>query len=193
MMRRGWGVAVGALVLMSSLSACVPVVVAGAGAAAMVGTDRRTTGSYTDDQTFEVKLAGQIADKVPGVHVNVTSFNRAVLLTGEVPDDNARAQVDFLARAQPGVRKLYNYVVIAPNSTLGNRLNDSGLSTKVRTRLLQNKNFSSNHIKVVTERGEVYLLGLVSEAEGQEAAQLASETSGVLKVVTLYEYLDQAR
>ena len=159
----------------------------------MVGTDRRTTGSYTDDQTFEVKLAGQIADKVPGVHVNVTSFNRAVLLTGEVPDDNARAQVDFLARAQPGVRKLYNYVVIAPNSTLGNRLNDSGLSAKVRTRLLQGKNFSSNHIKVVTERGEVYLLGLVSEAEGQEAAQLASETSGVLKVVTLYEYLDQAR
>ena len=177
MMRRRLSAAVGALALVSSLSACVPAVVAGAGAAAMVGTDRRTTGSYTDDQTFEVKLAGQIADKVPGVHVNVTSFNRAVLLTGEVPDDNARAQVDFLARAQPGVRKLYNYVVIAPNSTLGNRLNDSGLSAKVRTRLLQGKNFSSNHIKVVTERGEVYLLGLVSEAEGQEAARSMSVPS----------------
>ncbi len=193
MMRRRLSAAVGALALVSSLSACVPAVVAGAGAAAMVGTDRRTTGSYTDDQTFEVKLAAQIAEKAPGVHINVTSFNRAVLLTGEAPDENARAQADFLARALPGVRKLYNYVVIAPNSTLGNRLNDSGLSAKVRARLLQGKNFSSNHIKVVTERGEVYLLGLVSEAEGQEAAQLASETSGVLKVVTLYEYLDQAR
>lgn len=193
MMRQGLCAAVGALAVALSVSACVPAVVAGAGAAAMMGTDRRTTGSYTDDQTFEVKLAAQIAEKVPGVHVNVTSFNRAVLLTGEAPDENARAQVDFLTRALPGVRKLYNYVVIAPNSTLGNRLNDSGLSTKVRARLLQGQYFSSSHIKVVSERGEVYLLGLVSDIEGREAAQLASETAGVLKVVTLYEYLDQTR
>ncbi len=192
-MRRAAYAALGALTLAGALSACVPVVVAGAGAAAMVGSDRRTTGTYTDDQTFEVKLGAQIAEKVPAAHVNVSSFNRALLLTGEAPDEAARAQIDFLARALPGVRKVYNYVVVAPNSTLGNRLNDSGLGAKVRARLLQGKNFSSNHIKVVTERGEVYLLGMVSEAEGLEAAQLASETAGVLKVVTLYEYLDLSR
>lgn len=192
-MRRAAYAALGALTLAGALSACVPVMVAGAGAAAMVGSDRRTTGTYTDDQTFEVKLGAQIAEKVPGAHVNVSSFNRALLLTGEAPDEAARAQIDFLARALPGVRKVYNYVVVAPNSTLGNRLNDSGLGAKVRARLLQGQNFSSTHIKVVTERGEVYLLGMVSEAEGLEAAQLASETAGVLKVVTLYEYLDLSR
>ncbi len=192
-MRRRLAVALCVLAAVPTLSACVPAVVAGAGAALWVGNDRRTTGSYADDQTFEVKLASQISSKTPGAHVNVSAFNRAILLTGEVPDEQARAQADFTARALPGVRKLHNYLVIAPNSTLGNRLNDSGLSTKVRARLLEGKNFSSNHFKVVVERGEVYLLGLVSDVEGEEAARLASETSGVQKVVTLYEYLNERR
>ena len=128
--------------LTNGLTACVPMAI-------------------VDDQSLEFRLGQQIGQRVPDAHININSYNRAVLLTGEVPDEAARQQVEFLAQAQPGVRKAFNHTVVAPNASVGNRLNDSSLTTKVKARLVESSQISSNHVKVVSERGQVYLLGRV--------------------------------
>lgn len=175
--------------LTNGLTACVPMAIGAAGSAALAGTDRRPAGAYVDDQSLEFRLGQQIGQRVPDAHININSYNRAVLLTGEVPDEAARQQVEFLAQAQPGVRKAFNHTVVAPNSSVGNRLNDSSLTTKVKARLVESSQISSNHVKVVSERGQVYLLGLLTEAEAAEASRIASQTAGVVRVVTLFEFL----
>ena len=175
--------------LTNGLTACVPMAIGAAGSAALAGTDRRPAGAYVDDQSLEFRLGQQIGQRVPDAHININSYNRAVLLTGEVPDEAARQQVEFLAQAQPGVRKAFNHTVVAPNASVGNRLNDSSLTTKVKARLVESSQISSNHVKVVGERGQVYLLGLLTEAEAAEASRIASQTAGVVRVVTLFEFL----
>ena len=173
------------------LHGCVPLIAGGAaGSALLVGSDRRSSGAHVDDQTLEVKIGQQIGAEQPDAHVNVTSFNRAVLLTGEAPDAASKTRIELIARGMPNVRRVFNELVIAPPSTLGNRLNDTSLTTKVKTRMLENREFAPNHVKVISERGEVFLLGLVTPTEGNTAARIASETAGVLKVHTLFEYLD---
>ncbi|ACO75999.1 Probable hemolysin [Laribacter hongkongensis HLHK9] len=147
------GMAVAATILASQLAACVPLVAAGAGGAVLVGADRRSSGVYVDDQTTEVKLAQQVSSGYPAAHVNVTSYNRAVLLTGEVPDEATRAGVELLARGMPNVRDVYNKTVVAGASSLGDRLNDGTLTSKVKARMVQANLFSPNHVKVVSERG----------------------------------------
>lgn len=173
------------------LSACVPLAATSVvGGAALVGTDRRTSGAYLDDQTFSTRLASQIKREFPDTHVNVNAFNRAILLTGEVPDLEVQSAVGLLARALPNVRRVYNKTVVTQNSTLGNRLNDAALTTKVKARMLEARQFSPTHVLVVSERAEVFLLGLMTPEEGAAAAKITSETSGVYQVHTLFEYID---
>lgn len=176
-----------AALLAANLSACFPLVAGGVAASAVVATDRRTSGTYVEDQSIELKATRQLVERFAGSHVNVTSYNRAVLLTGEVNDEAQKAAIELMIRGIPNVRRVYSHVVIAPNSSLANRNNDTWLTTKVRTRLLEGQGYPPNAIKVVTERGVVYLLGLVNDAEAEAAAQVAARTAGVQQVVTLFE------
>ncbi len=176
-----------ATLVAANLSACFPLVAGGVAASALVVTDRRTSGTYVEDQGIELKATRQLSERFAGSHVNATSYNRAVLLTGEAQSEAQKADIELMARGIPNVRRVYNHLVIAPVTTLAQRNNDTWLTTKVRARLLEGQGYPPNAIKVVTERGVVYLLGLVSDAEGEAAAQVAAKTAGVRQVVTLFD------
>ena len=186
-----WTLLLGALALPPLLTACAPVIVAGAAGAALVATDRRSAGAQLDDQTIETKILTTVAGRYGDtVHFNVTSYNGIVLLTGEVPDAAVRADVYALARGTDRVRSVHDELVVGPNTDLGARTNDSYVTSKVKTRFVEaSDKFSATQVKVVTERGVVYLMGLVTRAEGDAAAQIASTTSGVVRVVKLFEYI----
>jgi osmotically-inducible protein OsmY len=173
-----------------ALQACVPVVIGAGGAAAYSSLeDRRTTGIQIDDESIEVRASNRISDRFGArVHVNVTSYNRIVLLTGEVPDDATRIEAEKIVRAVPNVREVTNDLQIAGISSYASRTNDTYLTTKVRGRLLDTQRVSSVHLKVVTEAGAVYLMGLVTEPEAEEAVDIARNTGGVRKVVKVFEY-----
>lgn len=163
----------------------------GAGAAGAVTSlqDRRSTGTQLDDESIEVRASNRLSDRFDGrVHVNVTSYNRIALITGEVPDDKVRDEAEKIVLAVPGVRAATNDLQIAGLSSLGSRTNDSYLTTKVRGRLLDTQRVSPVHVKVVTEAGVVYLMGLVTEPEADEAVEIARTTGGVRKVVKVFEY-----
>lgn len=172
------------------LGGCFPLLVAGGAGAAMVANDRRTSGTYLDDQTIELKASSQINKKLPSSHVNITSYNRAVLMTGEMPSEAAREEAKLIVRALPNVRKVDDFTVIAPVTGITDRNNDIWIATKVRARMLDGKGFPAGQVRIVTERGVVYLQGMLTQAEGEAAARVASETTGVQKVVTLFEYIN---
>jgi osmotically-inducible protein OsmY len=174
-----------------TLEGCVPLVIgAAAGGTALVATDRRTTGTQVDDEVIEDKIAFNVRERFrDGVHINVTSYNAIVLLTGEVPTEAARADIAQLALTTPKVRAIQNELVIGPVTDLGSRSNDTLITSKVKTRFVEANKFQINHVKVVTERGVVYLLGLVRRSEGDTAAEIASTTAGVQRVVKVFEYL----
>jgi len=183
-----------ALALLAAASAllagCIPALIGAGGAAAYTALeDRRTAGTQIDDESIEVRSANRIADRFGDrVHVNVTAFNRTALVTGEVPDESARDEVEKIVRAVPTVRGVTNDLQVAGASSLGARTNDSYLTSKVKARLLDSNRVSPLHIKVVTEAGVVYLLGIVTEAEANEAVEAARTTGGVRKVVKVFEY-----
>ena len=173
-----------------ALQGCVPLVIGAGGAAAYSSLeDRRTTGIQIEDEAIETRASNRISDRFGSrVHVNVTSYNRVALVTGEVPDDGARAEVEKIVRAVPNVREVTNDLQIAGISSYPARANDAYLTTKVRGRLFDTKRVSPVHLKVVTEAGAVYLMGLVTEAEAEEAVDIARNTGGVRKVVKVFEY-----
>jgi osmotically-inducible protein OsmY len=176
-----------------SLSACVPLVVAGAAAGtALVVTDRRSAGAQVDDTAIEGKVANVILQRYGDrAHASVTSFNGIVLLTGEVPDAQAKADLEATVRSTERVRSVQNELVVAPPSEIGSRTNDTYLTSLVKSRFLEvTDKFSATHVKVVTDRGVVYLMGLVRRAEADAAAQIAASTRGVTRVVKVFEYLD---
>ena len=176
--------------LVGAVAGCVPVMIAGAaGGAAMVATDRRTAGAQVDDEAIELKIVTR-ANELYGdrIHLNVTSFNGVVLLTGEVPDQGAWASLGNLAKGTEKVRVVHNELVVAPPSELGSRSNDAFITSKVKARMLEAAKFPPNAVKVVTERGVVYLMGIVSRAEGQAAGEVAATTEGVQRVVKVFEY-----
>lgn len=163
----------------------------GAGGAAAVSTleDRRSTGTQLDDESIEVRASNRISDRFGDrVHVNVTSYNRYALLTGEVPDAGAREEVEKIVFAVPNVRGVTNDLQVAGTSSFASRTNDTYLTSKVRGRLLDTKRVSPAHVKVVTEAGVVYLMGLVTGPEADEAVEIARTTGGVRKVVKAFEY-----
>lgn len=180
------------LLLIPALQACAPVVAGGAVAGgAVVAGDRRTSGAYVEDQGIEIKAGNRISDKLGDkAHINVTSFNRSVLITGEATSDEDKQEAERIVRAIPNVRSVVNEIAVAGISSLASRSNDAYITSKVKARYLEANKFQVLHVKVVTENGVVYLLGLVSHQEAADAADLASTTSGVKKVVTLFEYLD---
>jgi osmotically-inducible protein OsmY len=174
-----------------NLSGCVPIVAVGVGAGALMADDRRTAGTYLMDEEIELKAAGRIHEAYKeGVHVNVTSFNRRVLLTGETADAAARAKVAQIARDVPNVRDVQNEILLAGVSTIMARSNDAYITTKVKARFLDDRRFSANRVKVVTEAATVFLMGLVTREEGNAAAEVAAKTSGVAKVVKVFEYIE---
>jgi len=179
-----------AAVSLCLLAGCVPVLIAGAaGGAAMVATDRRSAGAQVDDESIELKITTQASSEFgERIHLNVTSFNGVVLLTGEVPDQAALASVGNLAKNTEKVRVVHNEMVIGPNSDFSARSNDTYITSKVKTRMLEANKFPPNAVKVVTERSVVYLLGIDSKEEGDAAAEIAATTAGVARVVKFFQY-----
>lgn len=177
------------------ISGCVPMVVTGVGISASTGAlmteDRRSSGIFIEDERIELVINRRINERFDDdVHVNVTSFNRNVLLTGEVPTEAARNEVTKLAMSVENVHNIFNEIAIAPKSPLSARNKDALITTKVKLRFLNNGAFQINHVKVITENSVVYLAGLVKRVEGEKAAELASSTPDVIKVVKVFEYLD---
>jgi len=174
-----------------SQNACVPLVVGGAIAGtAVVATDRRTTGTQLDDEVIEDKSALAIHERFKGdFHVNVTSFNGIVLLTGEVPAESAKADIGELVRKTPKVRAVQNELVVGPVTDMASRSNDSLITSKVKARFVEAAKFQINYVKVVTEHGVVYLMGVVRRDEGDAAAEIARTTDGVQRVVKVFEYV----
>lgn len=182
--------------LASSLTGCFPVVAAGAGASALVFADRRPTETYIADEAIETRAANRISEKYGDkVHVNTTSFNRALLLTGEVPSDAVRADVERIAAGVPNVKAITNELLVAGASSFGARSNDGYITSKVKARFVDANKFAANHVKVTTEAGAVYLLGIVTQREANDAVEIARTTGGVQKVVRVFEIVsdDEAR
>ncbi len=179
-----------ALAGLVAVSGCVPVVVAGAaGGAALVATDRRTAGTQVDDESAELKITNQVHSQFGDrVHVNVTSYNGIALLTGEVPDQGTWASIGNIAKSTEKVRIVQNELVVAPLTDLSQRSNDTYITSKVKARFIEANKFPPNAVKVVTERGVVYLMGIVSRPEGDAAGEIAATTEGVMKVVKVFEY-----
>jgi osmotically-inducible protein OsmY len=174
------------------LAGCVPLLVAGAvGGTALVATDRRSVGAQADDEAIELKIGNNIGTGYGDrVHVNVTSYNGIVLLTGEVPTPELVTTITQIARTTAKVRTVHNELTVGPVSSVGSRTNDSYITSKVKARFVEANKFAPNHVKVVTERQVVYLMGLVRHSEADAAAQIAATTSGVVRVVKLFEYID---
>lgn len=183
------------ILLFPFLSGCAVLVaagvVSGVGAGAAVSQDRRTSGMFVEDEGIEFKGGRRISEKMGrDVNVNVTSFNRNVLLTGEAPTDGLKKEIGKLVTGVENVRKVTNEIAVSEVSSFGSRSNDALLTSKVKARFLDGGEFQVNHVKVVTENAVVYLLGLVKAKEADSAVDIARSTSGVRKVVKVFEYLD---
>lgn len=178
-----------ALAASALLQGCLEMAVVGAGAGVVSAVDRRTTGTQIEDEGIELRVANRIGERFGDrAHVNVTTFNRSVLLTGEVPDAAAKSEVEHIARGVPNVRGVTNEVQVAGVSAYSARASDSTITGKVKARFLDSNKFNPIHVKVVTEAGVVYLLGLVTDREAADATEIARTTSGVRKVVKVLEY-----
>jgi len=171
------------------LQGCFPLAVTGVGAAALVASDRRTTGMYIEDEGIEWKVVGRLRDGFKGAHVNATSFNRRVLLTGEAPTEEAKKQIEDVVRGIENVKEVTNEMQVAGASSLASRGNDALITSNVKARMVNNGKFSPQHVKVITEQSVVYLMGLVSPQEGDAAVEIARTTSGVNRVVKVFEYV----
>jgi osmotically-inducible protein OsmY len=171
------------------LAGCAPLVVgAGAASALSVSEDRRSSGAQLDDQSIEWRASSRIGERFGSkVHVNITSYNRNVLLTGEVPDERMRGDVDNLVRSVPSVSGTTNELVVAEATSLGSRTTDSYITSKIKTRFLDAAQFNAMQVKVVTEGGVVYLMGIVTDKEANDAVEIARTTGGVRKVVKMFE------
>lgn len=176
----------------TTLQGCVEMAVGTAVMGTLAATDRRTFGAQTEDKTILLKGESRVAKLVGSAgHVNVASFNRKVLLTGEVRDDAMKADVEREIRAVEGVEAVVNELEVMGVSSFTSRSNDSIITGMVKASFVDAKDLYANAIKVVTERGVVYLMGRVTQREGQLAASVASTVSGVHKVVKVFEYISE--
>jgi osmotically-inducible protein OsmY len=176
------------------LGACAPLVVGGvAVGTSLVVTDRRTSGTQVEDQTIEVKGATRVREVVGDRgHAIVTSYNRLVLLTGEVPTEADKAAIEQSLARIDNVRTVVNELAVMPSSSLTSRSNDTILTSKVKASFVDAKDLQSNAFKVVTERGVVYMMGLVTEREATRATDIARGVGGVQKVVRVFDVLTEA-
>jgi osmotically-inducible protein OsmY len=172
------------------LSGCAAVAGAGVVSSAAVAHDRRTTGTIIDDQMIEFRVNDALqadADLQERAHVNVTSFNGVVLLTGEAPDDGMKGRIGDLTANIVKVRQVHNELALAAPSTLLARSSDTWLTSKVKATLFSELSLEADRIKVVSEKGVVYLMGLVTVAEADRATEIVRRISGVQRVVRLFE------
>ncbi len=172
------------------LNGCAPVIVGGAGVGVLMTDDRRTVTTYLMDEEIELKAGHRTSEaKLDKVHANFTSYNRRVLITGEAPTDALKARVGEIARGVENVREgeVKNELQIAAPTSLVTRSNDVLLTTQVKTSLFNDRRLNANQIKVVTENGVVFLMGIVKPEEGDAAAEVASKVSGVTRVVKVFE------
>ena len=179
------------IAVLGSLQGCFPIVAAGVGAGALMVADRRTSGAYVEDQSIDFKASSLISAKYKDtLHTNVTSYNRHVLLTGEVPNEEIKSDIAKIVASITNVKGVSNELVISGNTGLSSRTGDGFISTDVKLRFMNNTIFHPEHIKVVTENGTVFLMGLVYRKEAEAASEIASTTKGVRNVVKVFEYLD---
>lgn len=180
-----------ALLLTPLLQGCFPVIATGLGAGVLMADDRRTGGIYIEDENIELKAMSHVNEKFKDdVHINITSFNRLVLLTGESQNEAAKREIQEIVKSIPSVRNVQNEIAVAGTSSMLSRGNDTYLTSKVKMRFINGQKFNANHLKVVSEGGVVYLMGLVKRQEAEDAAAIASTTSGVQRVVKVFEYID---
>ena len=181
-----------ALGLLPALQGCFPIVVGGAGMAVAVAVDRRSSGTYMDDEAIEWKALNRVNSELGDkVHLNTTSYNRKLLLTGEVFNEESRVTAERVARNVENVKDVVNELRVAPTSGIAARSNDSYISSKVKARFVDQKEFRLQHVKVTTEAGTVYLMGIVTEREAAAATDVARTTTGVSKVVKVFEYISE--
>ena len=176
----------------SLLSGCAPLVVGSAVMGGMVAVDRRTSGAQLEDESIEIKVAHAVNKELGDrVHLNVTSYNRRVLLTGEVRSEADRSRATLLAQSQENVGKVVNDLAIGAPSSLSQRTKDTVTSGQVKAAFVDAKDLQASAVKVVTERGVVYLMGRVTAREAQRATDIARSTSGVAKVVKVFEDISE--
>ncbi len=182
----------GALLMCMSLNACAPLMVAGFAGTAMVASDRRTSGTQLEDETIELRGSARVRDALgEKAHVNITSFNRQVLITGEVASERDRQTVYQLVEKLENVRSVANELSITPITTLSERSNDLLITAKVKGSLVDSRDLFANAFKVVTERGTVYLMGRVTQREATSATNVIRNVNGVNKVVRLFDIISE--
>ena len=180
--------------LLPSLHGCIPFVAAGAPAGALATFDRRSLGTQTEDESIEWKASALVNEKLGDkAHINFTSYNRKVLLTGEVPTSEAKAEAERLVLSVNHVQSVYNELLVRPASSFSDRSNDSFITSKVKSRSVDSGKFNPVHVKVITEAGTVFLLGMVTQPEANSAIQVARTTAGAKTVVNLLEIITPAR
>ncbi|MFP5505919.1 MAG: BON domain-containing protein [Gammaproteobacteria bacterium] len=178
------------------LQGCAPVVVGGAATGAAVAHDRRTPGSFIEDQTIEFKARTALnaePELSRQAHINVTSFNMIVLVSGEAPTEALRQRAGAVVSGVEKVRRVHNEMIVAAPSSMMSRSSDTLITAKVKTSLFRIKgmeDFNPTRVKIVTENGTVFLMGLLTRAEADATARTASTVGGVQRVVKLFEYLD---
>ena len=193
--RTSASLSVAALAAATLLAGCAPIIVGTAVVGgAMVVTDRRTSGAQIDDEVIEAKASGRIGEALPGdnVRVNTTSYNRMVLLTGEVPTEADKTTVEQVVARIDNVVSVVNELTVGPPNSFNEKTKAAFVTTKVKASFVDAKDVFSNQIKVVTHRGVVYLMGRVTEREATRAAEIARGVSGVVKVVKVFEILSEA-
>lgn len=172
---------------------CAPVIVAGGATAAVAASERRTLGSLVDDESIEIKARKALNDEHDfgdDVHINITSMNGIVLLTGETTTEDKRDRAMALIREIQGIRRIVSEIRVAEPRAFAYTTHDSWITGKVKAKLLGTEGLPSSQIKVVTENSVVYLMGLVKQKEGDMAAEAARTVGGITRVVKLFEYLD---
>jgi len=181
-----------AAVVLSSLNGCAPLMLGTAVGGAFVVTDRRTSGAQLEDQGIEIKAGNRIKEAVgERGHINVTSYNRVILLTGEVVSEADRLTIEQVAARTENVRSVVNELAVMGSSSLTSRSSDLLVQAKVKATFVDARDLQSNAFKVVVERGEVFLMGMVTEREATRAAELAASVSGVLKVVKVLHIISE--
>jgi osmotically-inducible protein OsmY len=173
-----------------ALQGCIEaVIVGGAASGVLVISDRRQPDVMASDERIEIQVGQRLADQFKSAHINTISYNKMVLLTGEVPNAATKADAEKVAQSVSEVRSVVNELQIGPASSFGNRGNDSFISGKVKAAFISHAKFQPNHVKVITEGGVVYLLGLVTRGEAETATEIARTVGGVQKVVRVFEYI----
>ena len=177
------------LAIVPLIQGCVAAAIGGAAVAGYaVGEDRRAAAIIADDEAIEFKIRNRVAEKHPNAHISAVSYNRMVLMNGTAPSDAAKADIERIVRGVENVRGVYNEMVVGPNRNFPALASDGVLTSKVKARMVDARKFNPLHVKVVSDEGTVYLLGIVDRQTADAATEIARTTSGVKRVVRMFEY-----